>query len=94
MHIDVPTFLRSGLRALAARVVHDVAHGSLLAVRFVERMLTRAVRALRIHHATTVISTNANPSSDFVATMKDFKEELRNGRKTEEERGDIIEGQQ
>jgi len=89
-HIDLAAFVRTGLRALIARLAHDIAHGSLIAVRSVEKLLTRAVRALRIHHASTAISASANPSSDFVATMKDFKEELRSGRKTEEATGDII----
>jgi hypothetical protein len=89
-HIDVATFVRTGLRALIARLAHDIAHGSLIVVRFVEKMLTRAVRALRMHNATAVISTSAQPSSDFVATMKDFKQELRNGRKTEETTNDSI----
>lgn len=87
-HIDVPVMVNGAVRTLSARLAHDVAHGTLVAVRFIERMLTRAVRALRMHHATTVISTTAHPSSDFVATMKDFKEELRNGRKTV----DVVDG--
>lgn len=92
-HIDVPTFIRTGLRALVARLVHDAAHGSLIVVRFIERLLTRAVRALRIRHASTAISASAAPSSDFVATMKDLKEELRSGRKTEEAAEDSTIGQ-
>jgi hypothetical protein len=85
-HVDFPAFIRDGSRALVARIIHDVAHGSLIAVRFLERLLTRAVRALRIHHAHGVAPTaSANPSSEFVATMKDFKQELRNGRKIEGE---------
>jgi hypothetical protein len=82
-HIDIATFVRTGLRSLLARVIHDVAHASLIAVRFLEKLLTRAVQALRMRRAKSVITSTA-PSSDFVATMKDFKQELRNGRKTEE----------
>jgi hypothetical protein len=88
--IDIAVFVRTGLRALVARIIHDIAHGSLIAVRFVEKLLTRTVRALRMQNATTTTTPSGNASSDFVATMKDFKQELRNGRKTEETTGDTI----
>ncbi len=46
-HVDLPAFVRDGLRAASARIVHDIVHVTLIIVRFTERMLTRAVRALR-----------------------------------------------
>ena len=48
-HVDFPAFVRDGLRAIFARIVHDIVHVTLIIVRFAERMLTRAVRALREH---------------------------------------------
>ncbi len=67
-----------GVKLGAERIAHDVAHGSLIAVRFVERTLTQAVRSLRARRA-----ENAAPgasASPFASTMKDFSQELRNGR--------------
>ncbi len=93
-HADFPTFVKSIVRALIARIAHDAAHGSLIVVRFLERLLTRAVRTLRIHHASVSVSTTASPSSDFVTAMKDLKQELRNGRKIEEVVGDTIENRE
>lgn len=60
------------LRRLGHRLLHDVAHISLLAVRWVERTLTRAVRSLRAKRA-------EQAPSAFVATMTDFKRDLRSG---------------
>jgi len=48
-HVDFAAFVRDGLRAASARIVHDIVHVTLIIVRFTERMLTRAVRALREH---------------------------------------------
>lgn len=60
------------LRRTGHKVLHDVAHISLLAVRWVERTLTRAVRSLRAKRP-------QQAPSAFVATMTDFKRDLRNG---------------
>lgn len=46
-HVDLGGFVRDTLRAVGERVLHDIAHASLLAVRFLERLLTRFVRRLR-----------------------------------------------
>ncbi|HEX2792697.1 MAG TPA: hypothetical protein VHO23_03200 [Candidatus Paceibacterota bacterium] len=46
-HVDLGAFMRDTVRDGIERVLHDVAHASLLAVRFLERALTRFVRRLR-----------------------------------------------
>ncbi|HEX5774961.1 MAG TPA: hypothetical protein VFY28_03325 [Candidatus Paceibacterota bacterium] len=46
-HVDLGGFTRDTLRAAAERLLHDIAHASLLIVRFIERFLTRFVRQLR-----------------------------------------------
>lgn len=46
-HVDLGAFVRDSLREAAERVLHDLAHASLLIVRFLERLLTRFVRQLR-----------------------------------------------
>lgn len=81
-HVDFPGFIRDTLRALVARVAHDIAHGSLIAVRFVERLLTRAVRALRERgHG----AKGAAPSAPthFVSRIAHLKRELRSSRAEE-----------
>lgn len=46
-HVDWGAFSADVARTAVLRVVHDVIHGTLVAVRTVERLLTRAVKALR-----------------------------------------------
>lgn len=46
-HVDLGAFLRDAIRDGIERILHDIAHASLLAVRFLERVLTRFVRHLR-----------------------------------------------
>lgn len=46
-HVNWNDFLAHFVQSIAARVVHDVAHFSLVLVRFVERRLTAIVRYMR-----------------------------------------------
>jgi hypothetical protein len=46
-HVDLGAFLRDAIRDVIERILHDIAHASLLVVRFLERVLTRFVRHLR-----------------------------------------------
>jgi hypothetical protein len=62
-------------RHFAERVAHDSVHISLLAVRAVERLLTRAVRHLRAEHS--VSAPPRESSREFVQTLSDFKEQLK-----------------
>ena len=71
------------LRAVAARIAHDAIHASLVVVRFLERLLTRAVRTLRAERVNLMHAEQARQASDFVSQIKDFKDELRSAR-TEE----------
>ncbi len=68
------------MRLGAERLAHDIAHLVLIAVRFVERTLTQAVRTLRARRAENAPSAPATPASPFANSMKDFGQELRNGR--------------
>jgi hypothetical protein len=47
-HVDWGAFLRDVSRVGFERALHDAAHTTLQAVRFLERVLTRAVRTLRM----------------------------------------------
>jgi hypothetical protein len=73
-HVDFKSFVREEGRRLSAHLAHDIAHLSLVIVRSAERLLTRAVRHLRVSHGIAPAS-NAAPRA-FVKTMKDFKEQL------------------
>jgi len=46
-HVDLAAFIRDSIRDGIERIVHDVAHASLLVVRFLERTLTRFVKGMR-----------------------------------------------
>lgn len=46
-HVDLGSFVRDAVRDGIERVLHDIAHASLVVVRFIERVLTRFVRKLR-----------------------------------------------
>ncbi len=46
-HVDWSAFLKHLVVTGTQRIAHDVAHATLLAVRTVERLLTRAVKYLR-----------------------------------------------
>ncbi|MEK7511366.1 MAG: hypothetical protein AAB582_03965 [Patescibacteria group bacterium] len=46
-HVDLGAFARDTVRDIIERILHDLAHASLIVVRFIERVLTRFVRQLR-----------------------------------------------
>ncbi len=46
-HVDWGAFSADVARSSIERTIHDIAHGSLIAVRALERFLTRVVRTLR-----------------------------------------------
>ena len=46
-HVDWPAFFSHTLKVVVVRIAHDVAHGTLLLVRFMERYLTRFVKYMR-----------------------------------------------
>jgi hypothetical protein len=46
-NVNWVSFFSQAFLSFAERIVHDVAQGSLILVRFIERQLTRVVRSLR-----------------------------------------------
>ncbi|HCR52348.1 TPA: hypothetical protein DIV48_01710 [Candidatus Kaiserbacteria bacterium] len=74
-HIDLAEFIRGELRHLASRVGHDIVHFSLLAVRSIERLLTRLVRRLRADPE--VDAAPRETAREFVKTLSDFKDNLK-----------------
>ena len=74
-HVDFGAFLLDETHRLATRVGHDAAHFSLLVVRAAERLLTRAVRYLRMQH--TVDAVPRESMREYVKTLSDFKDGLK-----------------
>ncbi len=76
-HVDWNSYAEEQIRTLVIRVGHTLVHGSLLGVRYVERLLTEAVRYLRARVANeappAAPSASARP---FVQALSDFKQEL------------------
>lgn len=81
-HVDLGAFVRDTLRAFAERIIHDVAHVSLIAVRFVERMLTRVVR----HQRGLKEEAAAKPPRSFREAIRHVKSTIRLRRLTIGER--------
>ncbi len=46
-HVNWMSFFSQAFLSFGERIVHDIAQGSLVVVRFIERQLTRVVRSLR-----------------------------------------------
>ncbi len=74
-HVDFVAFAKDESLRIAGKVSHFVAHLSLQAVREVERVLTRLVRYLRVHHHVEI--RPAAETREFVKTLSDFKERLK-----------------
>ena len=77
-HIDLVEFVREESARLLTNASHAMAHLSLRAVRFVERMLTRLVRHLRMRHAAGVVPRT--DAREFVKTLSNFKDNLKSTR--------------
>jgi hypothetical protein len=75
-HIDWGGFFGHIFKLTIERVAHDVVHGVLLAVRTVERWLTRLIRVLRERLASR---SSAAPTEEFQlrATLEQFRKNLR-----------------
>jgi len=74
-HVDFNAFAREELRRFVTQTGHTIAHLTLQAVRAAERLLTRLVRHLRIHHEVEV--KPAGETREFVKTLSDFKDRLK-----------------
>ena len=68
-HVDWSAFVKHVLKEGSARVAHDLAHGTLVGIRFMERTLTRAVRTLRERGTAAPKET----SDGIVRTVRKFR---------------------
>ncbi len=73
-HIDLGAFLRSEVRHFAGQVGHGIVHVSLVAVRSVEKLLTRVIR--HQHAKNEVDAVPVESTREFVKTLSEFKEQL------------------
>ncbi|HWH06953.1 MAG TPA: hypothetical protein VNU47_00260 [Candidatus Paceibacterota bacterium] len=74
-HVDWSAFLSHFTRSLAARIVHDIAHTSLIVVRILERVLTRIVKSLRTRRQSPEIVTEEK-RFDLRASLAQFRTTL------------------
>ncbi|MFZ2167890.1 MAG: hypothetical protein WAV50_03420 [Minisyncoccia bacterium] len=74
-HVDLAAFAQDEIRHAMTRLGHAIAHFSLVAVRAIERLLTRLVRHLRIQHEDEVAPRET--AREFVKTLSDFKDGLK-----------------
>ncbi|MEK7080078.1 MAG: hypothetical protein AAB901_02200, partial [Patescibacteria group bacterium] len=74
-HVDLGAFVRDTLRAGVERILHDIAHGSLIVVRFIERALTRFVRTLRGRREEA--TTAARPRRSFREAVRHVRSTVR-----------------
>ena len=74
-HVDIAAFLREECRLISQYVAHTVTHVSLTAVRAVERFLTRLVRRFHMEH--TIDASPRGNAREFVKTLSDFKDQLK-----------------
>ncbi len=75
-HVNWSDFLGHVVQSVVARIAHDMAHWSLIAVRFIERQLTRVVRYLRDSRP-NLLAPKPSRSSIFTQTTNYFREKLR-----------------
>ena len=80
-HVDWGAFLNDLTRTSAERLVHDVAHSTLLAVRFAERHLTRLVRALRARRDEPMLPMHEDKPSRLQSAVTLVQKTVRRSRK-------------
>lgn len=82
-HVDWGAFSAHVTRTTLRTVAHDIAHGSLLAVRAVERFLTRAVRALRAQRE-GILPLQEDGTSRLSGTVTYLKNNIRRNRRAQD----------
>jgi len=74
-NVNLGVFLRDEIRHQAVRIGNGIVHLSLVAVRGVERVLTRLVRRLRTHPE--VDTAPRETAREFVKVLSEFKGTLK-----------------
>jgi hypothetical protein len=84
-HVDWSAVIAHAVRSASARVVHDVAHATLIIVRILERLLTRIVRYLRTSRQQAAL-TSDKKRFDMKASLAQLRSTWR---KIKEEQGSL-----
>jgi len=82
-HVDWSAVLAHLVRTATARIVHDLAHATLIVVRIVERVLTRVVKYLRTRRQQAAVVSDRK-KFDMRASFAQLRQSLRKA--TEESR--------
>lgn len=84
-HVDWGAFLSDLTRTSIERAVHDIAHATLLGVRFVERKLTELVRTLRSRSDQPLFpARKTDTPSGFTKAMTSIRKSVQRSRRTPE----------
>lgn len=82
-HVDFSAFVWHLAKDIVGRIVHDIAHVSLIVVRSLERLLTRIVRYMRGKVVAQTPTTETRASA-FVETVTYVKKTLRRSKQAPE----------
>jgi hypothetical protein len=82
-HVNWSDFLSHLVQSIVARIAHDIAHWSLIVVRFIERQLTRIVRYLRDRRP-NVLAPKPSRVSPLTQTVQYLRKTLRLPKKQQE----------
>jgi hypothetical protein len=81
-HVDWGAFLWDLTRSSVERLLHDLAHSTLIGVRFVERQLTTVVRVLRARRDEPILpARSADRPSRLESAVSLVKKTVRRSRK-------------
>ncbi len=88
-HVDFAEFVRDGIRLLGEKIAHDISQIALQGTRFFEQQLTRSVRYFRAraiarNKLIEPTKEQVEGSSEYLRTIVDFKQTLRNDREESE----------
>jgi len=82
-HVDWSAVIAELVRSITARVIHDVAHATLIIVRILERMLTRVVKYLRSRRQEVAIVSDRK-RFDMRASFSQLRQTLRKAKEESE----------
>jgi len=81
-HVDWSAFVKHIVVTSAERIAHDIAHATLLIVRTLERLLTRAVKYLREKRGAPAITETDEPLRPLARAASHLRSALRRARVT------------
>jgi len=82
-HVDWSAVLAHVVRTAVARIVHDIAHASLITVRIIERLLTRVVKYLRTSRQQAA-ATSDRKKFDMRASLQQLRQTLKKAKEDAE----------